>query len=39
VLAEAIDDYSVKRSALVGGVSLSPAAAALADLYRGQMGA
>lgn len=39
VAAEAIDDYSIKMAANTGGVSLSPAAATLADLYRGTIAA
>jgi hypothetical protein len=39
VASEAIDDYSIKMAANTGGVSLSPAAEKLADLYRGQFGA
>lgn len=39
VAAEAIDDYSVKMAANTGGVSLSVAAATLADLYRGTLAA
>ena len=36
---ELIDDYSIKTSPIAGGVSLSPAAMALADLYRGTIAA
>lgn len=39
VAAEAIDDYSIKMAANTGGVSLSPSALALADLYRGTLAA
>jgi hypothetical protein len=37
--SESIDDYSVSFSANAGGVMLSPAAATLADLYRGTFAA
>jgi hypothetical protein len=33
--SESIDDYSVKTAPNLGGIMLSPAAAALADYYRG----
>lgn len=39
VAAEAIDDYSIKMAPNTGGMSLSPAAAMLADLYRGTIAA
>lgn len=39
VASESIDDYSVKMAANTGGMSLSPAAVALADLYRGTIAA
>ena len=35
VSSEQIDDYVIKSAPLSGGVMLSPAAATLADLYRG----
>lgn len=35
VKSESIDDYTISSSANSGGVMLSPAAATLADLYRG----
>lgn len=37
--SESIDDYSVKRFANLGGVSLSATAKTLADLYRGTIAA
>lgn len=37
--SESIDDYSVSSAANSGGVMLSPAAALLADLYRGTLAA
>lgn len=39
VKTESIDDYSVSSAANSGGVMLSPAAMALADLYRGTIAA
>lgn len=37
--SESIDDYSITSAANSGGVMLSPAAATLADLYRGTLAA
>jgi hypothetical protein len=39
VKSESIDDYSYSSAANSGGVMLSPAAATLADLYRGTLAA
>ena len=37
--AETIDDYTIKMAPNTGGMSLSPAALALADMYRGTFAA
>jgi hypothetical protein len=39
VASEAIDDYVIKSAANAGGMSLSPSAKALADMYRGTIAA
>jgi hypothetical protein len=39
VAQESIDDYVIKSTPNLGGVSLSPAAKALADMYRGTLAA
>jgi hypothetical protein len=35
IVSEQIDDYAVKSAPNIGGMMLTPAAAMLADLYRG----
>jgi len=36
-VSESIDDYSVRTAANIGGMMLTPAAAKLADMYRGPL--